>query len=94
MLGFLAFGGAPFDLFQPALSGIILVEPPYLVPKLGVLSGTGKLSTQLSLPDLPKGVQSKVFFGQVGYLCASSNVVLGAPSALLQLDASFWVSQR
>ncbi|MEM7308655.1 MAG: hypothetical protein AAF682_18370 [Planctomycetota bacterium] len=86
---FLAFGEAPFDLFQPALSGIILVEPPYLVPKLGVLNGVGKLSTELFLPDLPAGVQSKVFFGQVGYLSGSSAVVLGAPTALLQLDASF-----
>ena len=83
----LLVGLAPQFTYLAKFNGVLVVAPS-LVVELGTLSGASVTFT-FPVPELGVGVESVIAYVQPLSLDAQGHKVLGGPSAMLMLDASF-----
>jgi hypothetical protein len=84
----LLIGYAPQFTYFEKFSGVLVVSPSQVID-LGTLSGPGDVTFTFTVPALGAGVESLIAYVQPLSLDPQGHKVLGVPSAILMLDASF-----
>jgi hypothetical protein len=86
---FLALSLEPDALFLEPFLGSLHLAPPYAILLSAQLSPLGSLTLDLPVGFLPPGVDSEVFFAQLGLLLPGGTFQLCSGSALTLLDEQF-----
>lgn len=79
---FTLIGLLPSALFLPDLAGTLVVPIPPLLVSHGQADAAGKLTTMITLPILPPGIEAFPVYAQAAAVSAVGTAVLGAPSQL------------
>jgi hypothetical protein len=76
--------------YEPALAGPLLLGHPFVLLSLGTLPASGQIVYSTTLAELGPGVESVRLVSQPAFVdLAGAQVVLGAPSTIIGLDAAF-----
>ncbi|MBM3976281.1 MAG: hypothetical protein FJ299_04745 [Planctomycetes bacterium] len=86
--GWIAYSATPAAVELPGWIGVLVLAPPAVLVPLGVLPAGGSSSIPFTPGELGAGIESVLLRAQVVALDpATLQVTLGAPSALVLLDA-------
>ncbi|HKD99372.1 MAG TPA: hypothetical protein VKE69_00050, partial [Planctomycetota bacterium] len=76
------------DVPIPALSGVLLLDAPFLAFPIGVADASGALEASVPIPSPPPAMEGATVYLQSLFVQAGGSVLLGAGSSLVLLSPS------